>query len=128
MTEPDREQLRSQVFEILALIGDPEAQLRYERDVPIANVPAELVCMWFEDVFRPDELPDFPASFSKAEFAVLSAFSEFYDARVDALPTRSGVVGLHGSPVWTVVMERANETLKRVAPEMALAETWYPKE
>ena len=127
MEESDRERIRGQIFDLLALIGDPEAQRSYERCVPIADVPSELVCMWFDSTYRP-ELPNFSPSFSKEELKVLSEFNEFYDARVDALPCRCELEELQGAPEWPAIMERAKDALKRLAPDVLVSETWYPKD
>lgn len=42
--------LRESLLQTLTLLGDFEAQMKYVVDVPIADVPAELICMWFDDV------------------------------------------------------------------------------
>lgn len=57
---------RTNVLEAVATLASPAAQLQYEHDVPIADVPAELVCFGtdfynpkykpFVDAFTNDEL------------------------------------------------------------------------
>ena len=125
MEESDRGLIRGQIFDLLALIGDAEAQRNYERCVPIADVPSELVCMWFDSDYRP-ELSGFSQSFSDGELKVLSEFAEFYEARVDALPCQCELEELHRAPEWPAIMERAQDALKRLAPEVLASETWYP--
>jgi hypothetical protein len=99
------------VRDLLSLIGDAGAQQRYERDVPIANVPVELVCMWFDDQYHPDA-EGFSECFSDEERSLLAGFDEFYDRRVEFLPTSGGVAELHASKPWIEVMEKARATLQ----------------
>ena len=46
---------RSNVRELLSLFSSEEEQLVYERDVPHVDITAELLCMWFDDTYHPDE-------------------------------------------------------------------------
>lgn len=96
-----------QYMEVLRLLADPEAQLRYERDAPIADVPAELVCMWFDDL-NADE-PS--GALSPAHASRIKAFSVFYELRVDDLPTGSGVAVLQESTKWQEIMAEAKATI-----------------
>ena len=52
--------LRCAIVSLLRTLGDPDAQLAYERDIPITCVPAELVCMWFDDLYNPTTGPFWP--------------------------------------------------------------------
>ena len=45
--------VRAQVIEHIELLSLPSEQLEYERDVPIADVPAELVCGFCDDLYHP---------------------------------------------------------------------------
>jgi hypothetical protein len=58
------ESLRKAILEHLALVSSAGAQLEYERSAPIADVPAELVCGFTDDLYHP-----------KSE-ALLDAFTE----------------------------------------------------
>ena len=92
----------------LRLLADPETQLRYEREVAIANVPAELVCMWFDDLDarRPS------SELSPHEASRIEAFTSFYESRVDSLPTDGGVAALRGSEAWREIVAEARSTLE----------------
>lgn len=45
--------LRESVLEEIKGISSAQAQLEYERDVPIADVPAEMICGFCDDLFHP---------------------------------------------------------------------------
>jgi hypothetical protein len=44
---------RGRVIEVIECLASPADQMKYERDVPIADVPAELVCGFVDDVYHP---------------------------------------------------------------------------
>src|SRR5690606_6907280 len=91
-------------------IARPEEQYNHEKDVPIANVPSELVCMWFDECYHPDT-DLFQSSFSKFERGELAKFHTYYEKRVDKLPMEEGVGGLQRSPEWQQIQKRAAELL-----------------
>lgn len=51
--DSDARAFRERVIDHLRLVASAEAQLRYEADVPIADVPAELVCGFVDDIYHP---------------------------------------------------------------------------
>lgn len=108
---PAPEIIRTGINSELRLLSDFDAQSAYERDVPIANVPAELVCGWFDDSYHPASEP-FIAAFSSDELAVLAEFNDFYEARLRTIPTDSGVARLQATPQWTEIRDKAAATLE----------------
>lgn len=106
----DELQTRSTFRELLELLSSREAQLRYEADVPIANVPAEMFCMWFDDHYHP-ETAWFSEAFTSHERQALTDFNAFFSGVTDRLPTDRGVAGLHAEPVWDEVCARAADAL-----------------
>jgi len=76
---------RSSILEHLALLADPEAQREYEQNVPIADVPAELMCGWFDDSYDPSS-PAFEAAFSLRERRALAEFSDLLTSAEAQLP------------------------------------------
>ncbi len=46
-------QYRQRVVEQIELLASPSDQMKYERDVPIADVPAELICGFADDLYHP---------------------------------------------------------------------------
>jgi len=96
-----------QYLEFLRLQAGPEAQLRHERDVPIANVPAELVCMWFDDLNAAEPSHELAPS----DASRIKAFTVFNESRVEGLPTDHGVAALQASAAWGEVSAEAKATL-----------------
>jgi len=101
------------------MLSDPDAQLAYERDVPIACVPAELVCMWFDDHYHPTtEL--FRTAFSLSERAILAAFHDRFRSIADSLPADlSRVADLHAQEEWRTLMRDAVDTLGDLGEDAA---------
>jgi len=104
--------IRTSIKELLELLASEEAQVEYEKSVPTANVPAELVCMWFDDSYHPSS-PQHIEAFSKAERDILAAFNEMYDARVESLPAT--LSGMHASQQWAEVVAEAQQVLSKIA-------------
>lgn len=77
----------------------------------MANVPAELICQWF-DGFHP-ETKLFRESFSSSEIGELMEFTKFYDARVNAIPDDGGVAKLQKTKEWLEVQLLANRVLEK---------------
>jgi hypothetical protein len=112
--KPSRELIRQNIVELLALLADAEAQRRYERNVPIANVPAELLCMWFDDLYHPDDAA-FVRAFSTPELAALEEFNRTYRSVADELePLAVSVGDLHAHPSWSRVSPAASAALKAI--------------
>ncbi len=105
---------REQIRELLQLLATEEEQLAYERDVPHVDITAELVCMWFDDLYNSGYDVTAP-TFSESEKTALIEFNKFYDIRVDQLPRSLGTVRTWlENPVWREVMEQARSTLEQI--------------
>ena len=113
MADQEIADTRENFRDLLTLISDAEAQIHYERTVPIANVPAELVCMWFDDNYHP-ESDWFPQCFSAKEQEILADFHDFYDERVGALPDGGAVEQLHKLREWQEIMAKARTAVKAI--------------
>ena len=92
----------------LQLIADIEAQKSYEANVPIADVPAELVNQWFDDFYHPDS-DWYKEPFTNNELDVLGEFHAFYDARVSSLP--DSLDEMHQCYQWIEVVGKAQWAL-----------------
>ncbi len=87
------------------MLADCGAQEEYERQVPIADVPAELLSMWFDDLS-----PDRPA-LSESDADIIRSFTEFYRARVTKLPNSGSVAALQRCREWNEITEEAAKAL-----------------
>ena len=77
--EPYEAHYRDNVLGVLRLLASPEAQLDYQRRVPIAQVSAELFCQWADDTFSADD-SRLQALFSPAEWTSLLAFNSRFES------------------------------------------------
>ena len=103
--------IRSSIIEELALLSSGHAQLRYEQSVPTANIPAELVCGWFDDIYHPDTR-EFQQAFSRSELAALAGFSALFELQVSSMPDT--VRELVKLATWQQVMQQAREALSTI--------------
>jgi hypothetical protein len=111
-TTPSR---RGQIRELLQLLASEKEQLDYERNVPHVDITAELLCMWFDDLYDSEHAAT-DSTFSDAERAALAEFHRLYDERQRRLPESCGTVRTWlASPVWREIMRKAHETLTRIA-------------
>jgi hypothetical protein len=78
-------ELRKAIIEHLRLLSSFEAQIEYERTVPLPDVPAELFCIWFDDLYHPDT-PNFHAAFAPHEQEILATFHHRFERISDSLP------------------------------------------
>jgi len=102
---------RAAIHEHLKLLADSQSQRVYERDVLHANVPAELVCGWFDDAYRPDS-PAFLAAFRPQEIEALIVFSDLFEAALAELPEPLPPLGdLQALPEWVRVTDAATHLL-----------------
>lgn len=98
------------ILEELKTISSAEDQLRYQMSVPIAHVPAELFCGWFDDIYHP-ETELFKKTFSADEQKILAEFNDFFEIRKEKIPTTS-LEEMHKNKEWIEIMKKAGETLK----------------
>lgn len=105
---------KSQIIELLGLLASEQQQLAYERNVPHVDITQELLCMWFDDLYHPNNTY-FDSCFTVNELVALAEFHHFYDQRTDKLPESRGTVRTWlASPVWREVMQEAQKTLERI--------------
>jgi hypothetical protein len=105
---PSASNIRTRVFDHLRLVAAPHLQWKLERNVPEADVPAELVAVWFDDAYRP-KWGEFRRAFDATEFEALERFNERFDAVADALPDT--LIELQHDPKWREVELAAAEAL-----------------
>lgn len=103
---------RDSLIQIIGILASAREQLDYERNVPIAYVPDELVCQFFDDHYHPKSL-QFIAEFSQKEMIEIGVFSGFLEmasgeVRAAKKPVVSAVLKL---PSWRTMMKRARATV-----------------
>lgn len=94
----------------LKILSSAEEQVNYQKNIPIADTPAELFCGWFDDVYHP-ETDLFKSTFSEDEQKVLAEFNDFFKKREEKIPTTS-LEEMQKNKEWNEIMEKAKETLK----------------
>ncbi len=110
MKESEKTSFRKNAIELLELLSSLENQLEYQENVPIADVPSELVCMWFDDFYHLTE--DFKQAFSASELEVLASFNKFYEFNSKKLPSpEEGLKALQSNESWLEIAKRAKATL-----------------
>ena len=99
------------IINILELISSEKLQLKYEKDVPHVDITNELVSMWFDDAYFPED-KSVCESFSTEELDELKKFNKFYDDRFNLLPESNGtVLTWLADKTWKEIMFKAQSTL-----------------
>ena len=105
---------KDHIIEILQLIASEQKQLEYEKTVPIADVPSELLCMWFDDLYHPGSVE---AQFDSKDAQALAQFNDFYGAETKRLPPSRGTIRTWlADPTWRKIMAAAEEALRQLGP------------
>ena len=108
-------QSRGQIVDVLQLLASEERQLAYERDVPHVDITAELVCLWFDDQYHPDNAA-FRDSFTADELDTLAKFHAFFEVHRLQLPEGKGTIRTWlANPVWREIMRMAEQTYRMIA-------------
>jgi hypothetical protein len=98
--------LRKSTIEMIELLSLLSEQLKYEKDVPIADVPAELICMFCDDLYHPKS-ERFIAEFSEDE---LKSMAHMYGLLSEAARvTVHSVTELQKRSEWRSVVSLAKE-------------------
>lgn len=104
---------RNNVFGVIDLWASKENQLDFQKNVPIAQVSAELFCQW-EDFYFPDS-DDFKQSFSKEELELLSEFDKALNNTIDKTPQNLPVIEeFIKTEEWEIMNEKAIEIKKKI--------------
>ncbi|WP_157826736.1 hypothetical protein [Colwellia sp. 12G3] len=103
---------KSNIIEILQLISSVESQFEYEKNVPIAKVPAELFCTWFDDYYHPNSA-EFASSFNADELKDLAIFNQHFDRFGKNIPMNNGVSSLQSNSNWLAIQSYAGKLLEK---------------
>jgi len=104
--------LKQGCVETLRLLASREAQLEYRRIVPIADVSAELFCMW-DEVFWPDDA-GLRAEVSEIQWTALLRFHSVFE-RVSRLLSHQPLPPIEEfvkSPHWLQLSKAAARALQ----------------
>ena len=106
----DLKDYRKSVVKYIALLASASEQVRYEREVPIADVPAELVSCFCDDLFHPKH-DLFLGAFTEQE---LKSLAELYSMLCIASKAANKqdchrVAELQKIPEWRSVMAFAQD-------------------
>jgi len=101
--------LRERIVEALQLAASAEMQVAYGTRVPIANVPAEVFCMW-EDHYVPDS-PWFERAFTADERDALAAYEVTCSAIARRVPDHVHLAAFQASREWRDLADAAAHAL-----------------
>ncbi len=106
--------LRRNIVEHLHTLSSADEQLQYQRNVPFVNVTVELICMWFDDSYHPED-KDFMAAFSAQELIAMARFNQLFDNVLESGALREEtpqIEDLIKTPEWKYLMQEAAQTLE----------------
>jgi hypothetical protein len=109
------QRIRNRVIEYLALASSFDAQLTYEREVPIEHVPYEIINLW-EDSFPvdPRRRLDLSEVYTSEEVEALQDYHEVWELAAAALPdTYPSLADVQAMPEWEK-LRRAAELARDV--------------
>lgn len=98
--------IRKSIVDAVELLSLPSKQIEYEKTVPIADAPSELICGFCDDLYHPKSI-DFIAEFSEDE---LKSLAHLYGLLSEAakISVRS-VTDLQRHAEWRSVVNLAKE-------------------
>jgi hypothetical protein len=110
--EQAQRNLKQGVLKSLQLLASREAQLEYQRGVPIADVSAELFCMW-DEAFWPADVA-LRAEFSSGEWTALLRFHSVFERVSGLLPHQPlpPIDHFVESPHWLQLSRAASRALR----------------
>ena len=98
--------IKKSVIETIELLSLPSEQLEYEKKVPIADAPAELISMFCDDLYHPKS-EEFITEFSESE---LKSLAHLYGLLSEAATIEThSVKELLKHPKWRSVISLAKD-------------------
>jgi hypothetical protein len=105
--------IRRNILEVLDLWASKKKQLAYQKNVPIADVSAELFCQW-DDFYHPDD-NEFKKVFNSNERSILAEFSQIIEEVSEKTPKDLPYISdFVKSNEWAIVNQVAIETLQKL--------------
>jgi hypothetical protein len=108
-----QQRVRNRIIEYLGTAASAEEQREYERDVPIAQVPNEMINQW-EDWIPDGDLDWFsPPVFSPEESEAIRSFHKVWLSVADETPNPMphSIELILGTPAWNRLMDAAHLAL-----------------
>ncbi|RTY85835.1 hypothetical protein [Flavobacterium sp. GT3R68] len=114
MTESKSEkiakQIRKNILEILNLWSSKESQLKFQKDVPIAQVSSELFNLWDDNYYPESEIHKI--AFTKKERDILAKFNTLLNIVSEKIPENlMSIEEFILTKEWLEVNEFAKEVL-----------------
>ena len=107
------QRIRNRVIEYLEMAASYEDQREYERNVPIAHIPSEVINQW-EDNF-PRGLHHYASdreAYTPDEFAALESFADVWRSTADAVPDDWPTLAeAQAMPEWSQLRQGAVKAL-----------------
>lgn len=99
---------------VLELWASADDQLDYKRNVPMANVSAELFCQWCDDYYNEDN-PIMTKVFTQTELEAYKEFNKVLCDISDKIPEMTPPIEEFINTIeWNVVNQAAVSTLKKL--------------
>lgn len=107
------QRVRNRIIEYLELAASFEDQQQYEREVPIAYVPYEVINQWGDQVWKhPRENPHNGDIYDEAEVEALCRYQEVLEATSRAVPDDYPALSkVQAMPDWSSLRENAEQAL-----------------
>ncbi len=108
-----KQRIRNNIIAYLEVAASAEEQREYERNVPIAQVPNEMINQWQDSVDADDFIWYGEPVFSPEETMALRSFHTTWSQVADATPNPMphSVEALIGTPIWDHFMRDAGIAL-----------------
>ena len=98
--------IRQAIIDEIDLLAHPSKQLQYEKNVPIADVPAELICGFCDDLYHPKS-EQMLSQFTEEE---LKGLAHLYGVLSEAAHIEAqSVIEVIKHPKWKAVTAVAKE-------------------
>lgn len=106
--------IRNNIIDYLELASSPDEQRKYERRVPIAQVPSELLNQWEDCVPDADFEWYSEPEYSLEEQGAMKRFHQVWESVADDTPKimPHTIDALIGTPVWQRLIDGAKDALR----------------
>ena len=103
---------RENLVDLLDLLSDKYRQIDYAKLVGDETAIGELICMWFDDQYHPDN-EIFVLAYSDNELIALKKFNDYYDSISNNIP-EDNINILLADKNWVELIRLASETKSKL--------------